>query len=135
MSYVIRLSFCLLVLTTNQIFAEQASQVPADAKAELLKGLKRINVGDIDEWFTKSCHPELLCINSNAKKSLKKYNMPALKRMVGKCFHGTAKDTLKVTRVQNKGDMLKLYIECDAKAKPRSFTLKKHNGQWMFTKL
>ena len=100
----------------------------------LMEGLKTIKDGKFDEWVDKFCHPEELCFNENSKKSLLKYNLPAVKRIAGECLKDAPK--MKVTRTDGdpaKGDKrIKVFVECNPKGMPRPFNLMLHGAVWKF---
>jgi len=100
----------------------------------LVQGLTTIKDGKFDEWIDKFCHPDDLCYTENAKKSLLKYNLPAIKRIAGQCLKDAPK--MKVTRTDGdaaKGDTeIKVFVECDPKGMPRPFRLKLHGKDWKF---
>ncbi|MFT7582584.1 MAG: hypothetical protein ACI9MR_004266 [Myxococcota bacterium] len=119
--------------------AQAKSVTPAigSAEATILQGLKLINAGKFDKWVSTQCSKEKLCHNTNAIKSVKKYNLPALKRIASQCIK--AGDTLDVTKVQGdaKTDAtLKIFVQCNPKGMPRPFHLIKNSkGAWKFSKI
>ncbi len=103
-------------------------------EAALLAGLELIKDGDFDKWVDTLCHKGDLCYNGNAIKSVKKYNLPAMKRLAPQCIKDGGK--LKVTRKDDMGDgYFKIFAECNPKGMPRPFHLKKEGKAWKFKKI
>ena len=102
----------------------------------LLDGLKLIRDSKFDAWIERYCHTEDLCFSETSKRSLRKYNLPAIHRLASHCIKGG--DALKITRTDGdpaKDDQVKLFVECNPKGMPRPFTLKRQGKAWKFKKL
>ncbi len=115
--------------------ADKVVKAAPDHETALLEGLKLIKAGDFDGWISNWCSTEKLCYTDTAKKGILRYNLPALKRIVGHCIKDG--DTLKVTKTQGKVDegKLKVFIECNPKGMPRPFHLTKDKAGWRFAKI
>lgn len=102
----------------------------------LLAGIKMIEAGNFDGWIDAHCHTEDLCFNANSKQSLRKYNLPALKRLAGKC-HRTGGTALEITRKDAPATdgTVKIFVACDPRGMPRPFYLKKQGAAWKFKKI
>jgi hypothetical protein len=103
----------------------------------LIEGLKLIEEGEFDGWIAQWCSVSKLCYNDNARKALKKYNLPARKRTVSACLKGE-RDSVQVTRMNGdpaKDDAVKLFIQCSEDSMPRPFSLHKSADGWRFTKI
>ncbi|MFT7623112.1 MAG: hypothetical protein ACI9WU_002289 [Myxococcota bacterium] len=110
---------------------------PGTVHHALVEGLILVRDQKFQPFLDKYCHPDDLCFNANSRKSLLKYNLPALSRIGGKCLKGEGR-TLKVTRTDGdpaKDDQIKLFVVCDPRGMPRPFTLKKKGSAWMWKKI
>jgi hypothetical protein len=115
---------------------KQEPKAPAVDSPEhiILKGLMLIESKDFDGWIDQYCHPEHLCPTWTAKKSLKRYSLPALQRLAKKCINN---GKLRITRTDrdDSAERIKLYIVCDPKGMPRPFSLRKHGAKWKFERI
>lgn len=107
--------------------------------AALIAGLKLLKAEKFDKWIDGSCHKEQLCYNANSIKSLKRYNLPAIFRLLTKkspsCLRGND-DTIVVTRSDTQPDGTeKIFVKCLDDGMPRPFYLAKEGGAWKFTKI
>ena len=110
--------------------------VPAAGSAEraLIDGLKLIRDGEFDAWATQWCSKAQLCFTGKSIDSLKKYNLPTVRKYAGQCIKG-AGDALDVARTVVNGDETKIFITCDPGVSPRPFTLVKEPKGWRFKTL
>lgn len=136
---VVMATLCALSMTTYAA-AQSRSKTTKPAAGSpheaLLGGLKLIVDKKFDAFLDRYCHQEDLCYTDRARKSLLRYNLPALSRIGGQCIK--AGDTLKVTRTDGdpaKDATVKIFVECNPKGMPRPFTLKKEGGQWKWKKV
>ena len=146
-----RLSRVITLLTVTFALAFLSGGVASAAKKEiknpdkgtvhhaLIEGLKLIKAQKFDKWISKSCHKDQLCYNANSIKSLKRYNLPAVYRLLTKkspsCLRGND-DTLLVTRTQAQSDgTQKIFVKCLEQGMPRPFYLLKEGKAWKFTKI
>ncbi len=124
------------LLVTGSAFAEPTAPAAGSPEATILAGLELIRDGKFGKWMSKHCHTEDLCHNANSRKSLEKYNLPAMKRLAPKCIKAGGK--LDVTRVNGdpKTDQqVKIFVVCDPAGMPRPFTMKKQGSAWKFKKI
>jgi hypothetical protein len=113
-------------------FAEKGDQPTAEQT--LLEGLKLIRDGKVDEWISKFCSPDKLCVNDNSKKSLKTYNAPAMGRRAKHCVKEDG--TIKISRTDEiSPDEFKFFVDCEKTAMAVPFRLGKFNGKWYFNSL
>ena len=110
--------------------------VPAAGSAEraLIDGLKLIRDGQFDAWATQWCSKAQLCFTGKSVDSLKKYNLPTVRKYAGQCIKG-AGDALDVSRTLVNGDEVKIFVTCDPDVSPRPFTLVKESKGWRFKTL
>jgi hypothetical protein len=108
--------------------------------ATLVQGLKLIKQGKFDEWIDSYCHKANLCNSPGATQSVKRYNLPSLKKLLGynpSCLRGND-DTIVITRED--GDpatdsQVKIFLECRTGGMPRPFTMKKEGDTWKFKQI
>lgn len=103
-------------------------------QASLIEGLKLIQDEKWDTWIADYCSKEKLCTTPNAIASLKRYNLPAMKRRVDR---GCLKEGNKIAETRLDGDpskdsQIKVFIECETTAMPVPFRLIKEDGKWLF---
>ena len=132
-----------LVGLSTTTMAEKGPEKPMDragqqtdleaAKAVLVEGLKLIKDGKFDEWISDYC-AKTYCTTKQAKKSIKHYNLTAMKRIVGKCL-GTD-NVLNVTKVKDKKDgSKKIFVQCHPQGMPKPFHMVKTDAGWRFNKI
>jgi len=102
----------------------------------MLEGLKLINKGDYDKWVMNYCSTTKLCYNSNSIKQVKKYNLPAMKKLAPECIKesGTA---IYVTRTEGnplKDKEVRIFILCKPNAMPKPVKMINENG-WKFSSI
>ena len=117
---------------------DRATAKPSKAQTPegvLLEGLRLIADGDFDAWVARYCHKDKLCPTAQAIKSVKRYNLPAVQRIVPGCLAREKKGALEITRRDRQGDELKLFVQCSDKGMPRPFTLRKEGDAWMFRRI
>ena len=96
----------------------------------VLHGLRLIHAGNFDGWISGYCHSDQ-CTTLNARRALKRYNLPALKRRSPHCLRGPSKMTLEVTRTDKlPAGAIKIFVKCHPKGSPYPFTLKKDGAKW-----
>ncbi len=103
----------------------------------IIEGLKLIEAEHFNAWMTEWCSTSELCLNDRTRNSLKKYNLPAMKRMAPHCLKGRD-DELHVTRTDGdpaKDTSVKVFIKCKEGGMPRPMWLKKEDGGWRFEKI
>lgn len=101
--------------------------------AAILGGLRLVKKGDFDGWVNTYCDKANLCYNSNAIRTLKKYNLPELQRRSSNCLKDGGKSIF-VTKEQEKpGGGVKLFLQCNPKGMPRPFHLLKTGTKWLWT--
>lgn len=131
-----------LVAAASSASAERVKAPPADSiHHALIDGLKLVKADDKDQWEKKYCSKEKLCHNENARKSLYRYNWPAMQRLLDKpgdesCLKPDG--GVEVTRTDGdpaEDDEVKVFIQCHPKSMPRPFTMVKEDGAWRFGKL
>lgn len=124
--------------------AERVAKPDADsAHHALIDGLKLIAKGDQSGWEKKYCSTEKLCFNENSRKSLFRYNWPAIERLVKKpdsCLKKGSDGEVYVDVKRTDGDPakdaeVKIFIQCLENSMPRPFTLIKEKGSWRWAKL
>jgi hypothetical protein len=126
----------LALLVTGSALAEPTAPAAGTPEATILAGLKLIRDGKFDAWMAQHCHQGDLCHNNNARKSLKKYNLPAMQRVAPDCIK--AGDKLEITRVDGNpatDEQVKVFALCNPKGMPRPFTMKKEGSAWKFRKI
>lgn len=139
---VVAFSAVLLCATTSSAATPEPVSAPSAAEAKpveapkagtphhaIIEALKLIRAGNFDGFIKKWCHKGKLCPTGQAISSLKRYNLPAMKRLASKCLK--AGDTLEVTRVNGdpaKDSEVKIFIVCDPRGMPRPFTLSNTEG-------
>jgi hypothetical protein len=134
--------FCFAMLP--QAFAGDAPShkvVKAPAKGSvyhaIIEGLKLIDTEHFGAWVRDYCSPTKLCITDKATGSLKRYNLPAMKRMAPFCLKGQ-QDELHITRTDGdpkKDKKVKIFILCKEGGMPRPFRMIKEDGGWRFEKI
>ncbi len=130
-------ALALAILFSTTAAAQEVVPKKGTPHHSLLGGLKLILNGKFDNWMKTYCHPDDLCMTETARKSLLKYNLPALKRIGKHCIKGRG-NAIKVTRTDGdpaKDDTIKLFIQCNPKGMPRPFTFKKKDGRWLWKKV
>ncbi|MFT5433594.1 MAG: hypothetical protein ACI9OJ_004300 [Myxococcota bacterium] len=125
---------CFVMLASAQTKREPPTPSVEAAKQTVLAGLKLIEAKDFEGWISQYCHPEHLCPTETSKKSLKRYNLPAIQRLAKKCING---GKLRVKRAKRDDSLgrIKLYVVCDPKGMPRPFSLRKHGADWKFERI
>ncbi len=100
-------------------------------ESTLLEGLKLIRDNKWDDWMSKYCSKDKLCLNDNSRRSLKTYNLPAMQRRSGKCIKADGKLVVKRTE-EIAPDQKKIFIQCEDTAMPVPFYIGLENGKWQF---
>ncbi|MGB0591461.1 MAG: hypothetical protein ACPGU1_17445 [Myxococcota bacterium] len=101
----------------------------------VLEGLKLIADGKFNRWVKRYCHKAKLCLTPMAVKSLKEFNLKAARKLVPHCLRGKARAKLHITRREEVGNELKLFLACHADGMPRPFTLEREGGAWKFRRI
>ena len=135
-------------MSTATVWADAPTPEPAEEKADglvtpeagspehvVLQGLKLIESGKFDRWVKRYCHAGKLCVTPMAIKSLKAFNLKAVQKLAPHCIRGKGKDQLHITRREQVGSELKLYIRCRADGMPRPFTLEREANAWKFRRI
>lgn len=103
----------------------------APPETVLLEGLKLIRDNKWDEWMSKHCSTEKLCLNENSKKSLRTYNLPATSRRAKNCVK--ADGTIKIDHIDEiDATEKKFFVQCEETAMPVPFRLGLEKGRWVF---
>jgi hypothetical protein len=136
------------LIPATSVWAEAPTPTPADETADglvtptagtpehvILEGLKLIADGKFNRWVKRYCHRGKLCLTSQAIKSLKEFNLKAARKLVPHCLRGDARDKLRITRREEKGRELKLFLACRADGMPRPFTLEREGEVWKFRRI
>jgi hypothetical protein len=136
------------LLPTTVTWADTARPAPAEENTDalvtpkagtpehiLLEGLRLIADGKFNRWITRYCHKSKLCLTPIAIKSLKEFNLKAARKVVPHCLRGEARDKLLITRREEVGSKLKLFLKCHADGLPRPFTLEREDGVWKFRRI
>jgi len=136
---------CVALLCFSLGEARAANQTYTNAPAgtpwhALIQGFRLIKAGDFQGWVNNWCHKGDLCRNSSSIRSLKKYNLPAMKRLLNynpSCLSGNG-DSIVVSRVDGdplKDNQIRVFCECRPNSMPRPIKLKKENGHWRFNSI
>ncbi len=124
---------CLLIAGSS--LAEKQTPAPGSVFEVLHKGLVLLKDGKYDDWMTQYCHPEDLCYNDKARESLKKYNLPAKKRLAPACLKGKQLDVVRIDGDPLTEPVTRIYLQCDPKSEPKKFYMRKYKDQWKFFKI
>lgn len=125
-----------LLLTTTALADRVKAPKAGTAHHALLDGLSLLKDGKFDAWIDRYCHPDKLCFSAGSKKSLLRYNLPAIKRLAPQCIKDG--DSLEITRTDGdpaKDEAVKIFVLCNPKGMPRPFRLRKKGARWMFERI
>jgi hypothetical protein len=126
-----------MILAPSEARAQPADELPPDSPQYAIReGLKLIRDGKFSDWMTRWCSPTELCTTDIQRKSLKKFNLPAMQRLAPDCLKGEG-NTVQVTKIEGdpvKDKSVKIFIQCNPKGSPRPFHMIREDG-WKFMKL
>lgn len=106
----------------------------SEAVNALRDGLTLIRDNKFDKWLDEHCSTEKLCFNNNSRRSLKRFNLPAIHKRSKSCVKPDG--SIKVTRTDKISDTeVKLFVQCEETASPYPFRLGLDNGKWKFYSL
>lgn len=124
------------VLASNSASAELV-RTPATGSMEaaLLDGLKLIKNGKFDDWVSKYCSKEKICVTPDAISGLKRLNLSMIQRRAPACLREN-ETAIDINRVLDGGDGAKtVFLNCEVTATPIPFHLVKEGDTWRFSKI
>ena len=128
--------FLLAAFASTPAFAKRVTNPETSSmEGTLIRGLKLLKDGKFDEWIDKLCSKEHRCFHENAKRDLKRFNLPAKQRRAPNCLKDGG-NAIEIDRVEDIGkDRKKVFLKCEETAMPLPFFLIEENGKWMFSEI
>ena len=131
--------FILLVFNSTYIRAEQGLVEPKKGSVyyALLKGLKLLAVGDIEQWIITSCDGIRLCSNTSDINHIRNVRAKVQEKIATRCLKngGQALDIDHVVGNPEIDMAVKIYLVCGENDPPRFYSLRRTVDMWFFISL